>query len=127
MMSAESMEPAAENELSELVACTLIDTDLKTQRERWITLGESFGLGRFETDDGLRLTFRDHPAVEAELRALVAVENECCSWAAWSVERAGDGALVMAARSEGEGVAALHGMFTSAAPWSRRAEIGRAH
>ena len=108
------------DELSELVACTLIDTDLKTQRERWINLGENFGLGRDETDDGLRLTFKDHPAVEAELQALVAGENECCSWAAWSIERGEDGALVMAARAQDNGIAALHGMFTSATPWSRR-------
>ena len=108
------------DELSELVACTLIETDLKTQRERWINLGENFGLGRHETDDGLRLTFKDHPAVEAELQALVAVENECCSWAAWSIERGEDGALVMAARAQGDGIAALHGMFTNATPWSRR-------
>jgi len=119
-MSTQSMDPAAESELSELVACTLIDTDLKTQQERWIDLGENFGLGRYETDDGLRLTFRDHPAVEAELRALVAVENECCSWASWRIERDGGGALVMAARSQDNGIAALHGMFTNAAPWSRR-------
>ncbi|TMK27787.1 MAG: hypothetical protein E6G64_11560 [Actinobacteria bacterium] len=105
--------------LSELVACTLTDTDLKTQRERWINLGENFGLGRYETDDGLRLTFRDHPAVEAELQALVEVENECCTWAAWSVERDGDGALVIAVRSQKDGIAALHGMFTSATPWRR--------
>lgn len=107
---------AAERELSDLVACTLTDSDLKTQRERWINLGENFGLRRYETPDGLRLTFRDHPAVEAELRALVAVENECCGWAAWSVER-GDGALTMAARTQGDRIAALHGMFTSATPW----------
>jgi len=119
-MTTPSTQAAAEHELSELVACTLIDTDLKTQRERWINLGENFGLGRYETDDGLRLTFKDHPAVEAELQALVAVENECCSWAAWSIERGEDGALVMAARAQGDGIAALHGMFTSATPWSRR-------
>jgi hypothetical protein len=41
----------------------------------------------------------------------VAVENECCSWAAWSVEREGD-SLVMAARSHRPGVTTLHGMFT---------------
>ena len=49
------------------------------------------------------------------MRALVAVENECCSWAAWSVER-DNGLLVMAARSKGDGIAALHGMFTAAIP-----------
>ena len=102
-------------ELSELVACTLTDTDLKTQRERWINLGTNFGRGRERTDDGLRLLFADHPAVEQELQALVAVENDCCSWAAWSVERA-EGFLVMAARSKGEGIATLHGMFTQAIP-----------
>jgi hypothetical protein len=115
-MKTQSTDAAAEHELSDLVACTLTHSDLKTQRERWINLGENFGLGRYETPDGLRLTFRDHPAVEAELRALVAVENECCSWAAWSVER-GDGALTMAARTQGDRIAALHGMFTSATPW----------
>ena len=104
-------------ELSELVACTLTDTDLKTQRERWINLGTNFGLGREETSDGLRLAFTDHPAVERELQALVAVENECCNWAAWSVER-DDNALVMAARSEGEGIATLHEMFREAMPAS---------
>ena len=99
-------------ELSELVACTLTDADLKTQRERWLTLGEHFGLDRVETEDGLRPSFRDHPAIRAELESLVAVENDCCSWAAWSVEREGD-TLVMAARSKDVGVQTLHGMFTA--------------
>lgn len=101
-------------ELSELVACTLSGSDLKSQRERWLALGENFGLGRRETETGLCLDFRYHPAVRAELEALVAVENECCSWAAWSVEREGD-TLVMAARSKGVGVTTLHGMFTQLA------------
>jgi hypothetical protein len=102
-------------ELSELIACTLTDANLKTQRERWLALGESFGLGRTETEDGLRLRFRVDPAIEAELEALVAVENDCCSWAAWSVEHE-DGILVMAARSRGEGIHTLHGMFREAIP-----------
>ena len=115
-MATQHRQASSDRELSDLVACTLNETNLKTQRERWINLGENFGLGRYETDDGLRLTFKDHPAVEAELQALVAVETECCSWAAWSVERGEDGALVMAARSQDDGIAALHGMFTSATP-----------
>jgi hypothetical protein len=104
-----------DRELSELVACTLNDTDLKTQRERWINLGENFGIARHETADGLRLTFKAHPAVEAELQALVDVENDCCSWAEWTVQRE-SGALTMEARSQGEGIATLHGMFTSVIP-----------
>ena len=97
-MAIDQTNLTAEQELSELVACTLSDTDLKTQRERWIDVSANFGIGREQTSDGLRLTFKDHPAVEQELRALVAVENDCCSWASWSVERgrretlgAGDG------------------------------------
>ena len=39
-------------ELDELVACTLIESDLKTQRERWINLGENFGLGRIPPTTG---------------------------------------------------------------------------
>jgi hypothetical protein len=112
-MTGHSTDTAAERELSEPVACTLSATNLKTQRERWLDLGRNFGIARDETEDGLRLTFRDHAAVEAELQSLVDVESSCCTWAAWSVER-DEGVLVMTARSQGEGVATLHGMFTSA-------------
>ena len=66
---------------------------------------------------GLRLTFEDHPAIAAELQALVEVENQCCSWAAWSVERSEDGQLVMAARSQGEGIVTLHGMLATGTSW----------
>jgi hypothetical protein len=93
------------------VACTLTGADLESQQERWITLETTFGRGREETADGLRLLFVDHPAVERELRALVAAENDCCSWASWSVARH-DGFLAMTARSKDEGVATLHGMFS---------------
>jgi hypothetical protein len=41
----------------------------------------------------------------------VTVENDCCSWAAWSVERDADGPLVVVARSQDEGIATLHVMF----------------
>jgi hypothetical protein len=114
-MAVQDATPRSEAELSELVACTLTDTDLKTQRERWINLGTNFGRARETTDDGLRLLFDNHPAVESELQALVAVENDCCSWASWSVEH-DDGTLVMAARSQGEGITTLHGMFREAMP-----------
>jgi hypothetical protein len=115
-MANDQTDVTTEQERSELVACTLTNTDLKTQRERWINVGTNFGIGREKTDDGLRLSFTNHPAVEHELRALVAVENDCCSWASWSVEHADEGVLVMAARSKGEGIATLHGMFKEAMP-----------
>ena len=94
------------------VACTLTNTDVKTQSERWIGLAANFGIGRHQTEDGLRLTFRDLPAVAAELHALVSVENECCRWATWTVKSDGNGTLVMEARSHGDGITTLHGMLT---------------
>jgi hypothetical protein len=99
-------------ELSKLVACNLTTDDLKSQAERWTRLVETVGLGRTETDNGLRLSFRYDPVIEEELRALVAVENECCGWAAWEVARAGE-VLVMVARSQWEGIATLHTMFAN--------------
>ena len=114
-MAIDQTNPTAEHELAELGACSLSDTDLKTQRERWIDVGTNFGIDREKTADVLQLTFKDHPAVEQELRALVAVENDCCSWASWSVER-NAGVLTMAAKSKSEGIATLHGMFKEAMP-----------
>ncbi len=92
------------------VACTLGRGDLAVQGTRWRRLRSEAGLDRLALDDGLRLTFRDEPRVEQELRALTAVENECCSWATWDVAR-DDGVLVMEARATGDGVAALQAMF----------------
>ena len=93
------------------IACTLTGKDQKTEHERWRALRERFCLGREEAADGLRLTFEDHADVEAELKRLVAVENDCCAWATWTVEHDRDGAIVMSARSQGDGVAVLHTMF----------------
>jgi hypothetical protein len=114
-VASNQIDLTAQQGLAELVACTLSDTNLKTQRERWINVGTNFGILREQTGDGLRLTFKDHPAVEQELHALVAVENDCCSWASWSVDRE-DGMHIMAARSKGEGISTLHGMFKEAMP-----------
>ncbi|HWJ31207.1 MAG TPA: hypothetical protein VNR59_02605 [Gaiellaceae bacterium] len=98
-------------ELAPIVACTLTGADLAAQADRWQKLRADAGLDRVATDDGLRTTFRDEPAVEQELSELVAVERECCAWASWELARE-DGVLVMHARSTGDGVAALHGMLT---------------
>ncbi len=101
----------AASDKTPVVACTLTSEDLATQAERWTRLRREAGLARVETDDGLRLGFRDEPGVEEELQALAAVENECCAWASWDVRREA-GELVLNARSTGEGVATLHSMFT---------------
>jgi hypothetical protein len=92
------------------IACNLSSTDLAAQAGRWQQLIARAMTERAETADGLRLSFRPEPGVAEELRGLVAVENECCSWAAWAVETNAE-ATVLDVRSTGPGIATLHGMF----------------
>jgi hypothetical protein len=93
------------------VACTLTSADLAAQGRRWERLAARAMTERAETADGLRMSFRPEPGAEEELRALVATENECCRWADWKVEADG-GQIVLAVRAAGDGITALHGMFT---------------
>jgi hypothetical protein len=68
------------------------------------------GTARIETDGGLRVRFRTSPAAERELRALVAVEGECCAWADWRVE-ASEEELVLEVSSTGDGIPVIHDWF----------------
>ena len=92
------------------IACTLSSTALASRRERWGRLIAESGLGRETTPDGMRLRFRADPRATAELSALASAERDCCAWADWSVERGDE--LTLHVRSAGNGVAALHTMFT---------------
>jgi hypothetical protein len=94
------------------VACTLTSAGLAAQGDRWEQLAARAMTGRAETAQGLRVFFRAEPGVEDELRALAAVENQCCAWAGWTV-RADTGQVVLDVRSAADGIAALHSMFTS--------------
>jgi hypothetical protein len=91
------------------IACTLTPADLTGQARRWQRLIARAMTERTETADGLRLSFRAEAA--DELRALAAVEAECCPWATWRVEQAARSA-VLDVRSTAEGAAVLHAMFT---------------
>ena len=93
-----------------VVACTLSDADLASQGARWEQLCRDAELERAFTDDGIKLIFRNAPAIESELRSLVAVESECCAWANWSVSNNGSD-LVLGVSSTGDGVMTLHAMF----------------
>jgi hypothetical protein len=93
------------------VACTLTQADLAAQGERWHRLMARAMTERAETTYGLRICFR--PEAEEELRALVAVETECCPWATWTVERDAD-TIMLDVRSTAVGVATLASMFASA-------------
>ncbi len=97
------------------IACTLTPADLAAQARRWVRLAARAMTSRAETAHGLRIFFRPEPGTEEELRVLVAVENECCSWADWTVQ-ADAGQIVLDVRATGAGVAALRGMFTDLEP-----------
>ena len=100
------------------VACSLGSADLAAQAGRWARLAARAMAGRTQTEHGLRIRFRPGSGTEEELRALVAVENECCSWATWTVETS-PGHVVLDVRAEGAGVTALHDMFTGLRPSPR--------
>lgn len=97
------------------VACTLTSADLAVQSARWGQLAARTMTKRIETAHGLRISFQACPGAEEELRALVAMENECCPWADWTIGM-NAGQIVLNVHSTGEGIAALHGMFTSPQP-----------
>jgi hypothetical protein len=97
------------------VACALTQADLTAQRGRWQQLAIQAMTGRAETADGLRISFRSDPGVAEELRALAAIEGECCPWATWTVDTDAQQA-VLDIRSAGAGVAALHSMFSTLLP-----------
>jgi hypothetical protein len=93
------------------VVCTLAPAGRAAQGERWHHLIARAMTERAETPVGVRICFR--PEAGEELRALVAVEIECCPWATWTVERDA-GTIVLDVRSTAEGLATLRGMFAPA-------------
>jgi hypothetical protein len=97
------------------VACALTQAGLAAQSARWQRLAAQALTQRADTADGIRLSFRPGPGVEAELRALVAIEQECCPWAEWTVDTGG-GQVVLGVRATGTGTGALHHMFTGLRP-----------
>lgn len=109
------MTETREETLEAAVACTLGSAELGTQVERWRKLFGEAGVERIVLDDGLRVRFRRDAAVEGELRALVAVEVECCPWASWTI--AVDGrALTLSVTSTGEGIPVIHSWFLAEEP-----------
>ena len=93
------------------VACSLTTEGLAEQGGRWARLAAGALTALALTADGLRLDFRPEPGIEEELRALVAVETQCCPWATWTVQASAT-QLALDVRAAGDGVTALHGMFT---------------
>lgn len=93
------------------VACTLGFGQMDERRRRWRELAGRAFAGRTETEEGIRLAFRQEDGVETELRELARLERECCAFADWSVA-AVDGFVRLDVTGDGtEAVAAVHAMF----------------
>ena len=103
--------PADDTTASVPVACSLTREGLAEQAGHWVRIAARAMTGRALTADGLRLVFRPEPGIEEELRALVAVETRCCPCATWTVQASAT-ELALDVRATGDGVTALHGMFT---------------
>jgi MerR family transcriptional regulator, copper efflux regulator len=106
-----AQKPSGEAASGAPVACSLTTEGLADQAGRWARLAARALTGHVLTTDGLRLGFRPEPGIEEELRALAAVETQCCPWATWTVHASAT-QLALDVRATGDGVAALHGMFT---------------
>jgi hypothetical protein len=101
------------------MACTLGPRRLRSQLAQWNALYEDAGRERTLTEDGVRVRFRRDPAVERELRELVAVEVGCCTWADWKID-VGPAELVLEIKSAGHGIPVLQGSFLAEEPMRRR-------
>lgn len=94
------------------VACHLTSAELAAQASRWARLITRALADRIESADGVRLSFRPEPGTAEELRALAAIESQCCPWAEWTVDTSAS-AVVLDVRTSGVGLATLDGMFRS--------------
>lgn len=99
------------------VACTLDGREFAEREVSWQDLAQRALVDATATTGGVRLRYRPAPGVQDDLEALAAGERACCRWASWAVT-ADDGAIVLEATSEGDGVVALQRAFlpTPAAP-----------
>ena len=118
----DSTVPGEDARATAPVACSLTRAGLAAQAGRWGRLAARAMIRCERTGQGIRASFRPGPGTEEELRALVDAETRCCPWAAWAVHADGT-RLVLDVRSAGDGVAALHAIFTGlrAAPVPRQA------
>jgi hypothetical protein len=96
----------------EAIVCTLDSAGFATQAARWTQVLARGAIDYVEIEGGIRVQFRAEPGVEQELRELVAVESECCSWAAWVVDIRED-RLALRVTSTGDGVTVIRTMFES--------------
>jgi hypothetical protein len=95
------------------VACTLGAGDLVTRMTRWKAVATRAAGRRSPAEHGILLTFDAVPGVADELKALVALERDCCPFATWSVREEPSHVLVEITSDTPAGATAVHDMFTT--------------
>ena len=98
------------------VACSLSQADLASRQQRWLLLGEHAHIDTVTTGSGLRLSFRNEPTTEHELKELAALEQDCCTFADWSVHSHGDTLVLDVSADSAEAIAAVQAMFRTLQP-----------
>jgi hypothetical protein len=94
--------------MKKLIACSLSSADREDRAARWQELARTASIEISETANGLRLSFRAE--AETELRALAALERECCAFADWTVSVDGDVA-VLDITAEGDAILVTQTLF----------------
>ena len=95
----------------ETVACTLGPGELSDRRAVWQRLAERALRELRSMPHGVRLVFAASQEVEGQLRELVRLEADCCSFADWRVRRSGD-ELIVDVTAAGDGVTAVQALFS---------------
>jgi hypothetical protein len=94
-----------------VVACTLGSGDLTRRAAWWEALTARSLVRAARTDRGLRLVFRADAGAAGELSDLVALERECCAFAAWSVHENGTELTLDVTGRGDQAVAAVQSLF----------------
>lgn len=76
------------------IACTLTSEQYRSRTAALADLAGAALTSRRSIEGGERLTFVDRPAVECELRAVVAAESSCCSFLRLDLRREEDGLVL---------------------------------
>lgn len=94
------------------IACSLDAQRLASRRGEWEQLCRDFMTGLLRTARGVELRFGPGLVPAAELRRLVALEMDCCSFASWTVQER-DNKLVLTVSGPPDAVPALHALFSA--------------
>jgi hypothetical protein len=101
--------------LPDRVVCVLAAAEQRGRRERWLRLSDAALIDKAAIAAGVLLRFRWSEAAERELRELVALERECCSFAHWDLTQRGR-ELRLEVTAERDATAAVRTMFDEPPP-----------